>query len=74
MGGGVGGVEGGRAQAERGECLLTGSAGRRDGSVGGHKLSFVFGISDKVRGSGQRKDLVVRRPRRGQGTPRPAYD
>jgi hypothetical protein len=49
---GVGGVEGGRTQTESGEHLLTGSAGRRGGSVGRHKLSFVFDISDKVRGSG----------------------
>ena len=37
--GGVGGIEGGRAQAERGERLLAGAAGCGGGGVG-HKLSF----------------------------------
>jgi hypothetical protein len=70
---GVGGVEGGRTQTERGEHLLTGSAGRRGGSVGRHKLSFVFDISDKVRGSGQENVFGVRRYGGRQVAPVPAY-
>ncbi|GHB65372.1 hypothetical protein GCM10010397_39190 [Streptomyces spinoverrucosus] len=60
--------------------MLTGPAGCRGGSVG-HKLSFVFGISDEVRGTGNSRFAAlamrkagVRRYGGRQVAPVPAYD